>query len=250
MGQPRSTQRYRRRPPADTDAVLREEVRQLAGKHPRFGYRRIAMLLRRQGHRVNDKKVHRLWREMGLQVPVRRRRWRHAGSHQNACDRRVAQHPNDIWAYDFLSDQTTDGRSLKFLAIVDEFTREVLAIKVARSIRANDVCAALRELFQSDGTPTAIRSDNGSEFIADEVRSLLHEYSTAPLFIEPGAPWQNGYVESFNARFRDEVLDRELFGSVAEAQYLSDMHRNFYNQERPHSSLGGMTPAEFAASSI
>jgi len=244
VGQHRSAQRYRgtvRSP----DTALRNRLQRFSEEHPRFGYRRAAATLRREGHRVNDKRVHRIWRVMGLQVPQRRRAWRHRGETANACHRRKAQHPNDVWAYDFVSDQTIDGRILKILALVDEFTREPLALFPARSIQAKDILTLLRTLFTRRGAPKAIRSDNGPEFVAQALQEFLEEQHVGTLFIAPGAPWENGIAESFNSRLRDELLDRELFVSLAEAKVILEKYRKHYIEERLHSSLGYRTPKEY-----
>ena len=244
MNQTRSVQRYRctvRSP----DTALRNRLQRFSEAHPRWGYRRAAATLRREGHRVNDKRVHRIWRDMGFQVPQRRRAWRHRGETANACHRRKAQHPNDVWAYDFVSDQTIDGRTLKILALVDEFTREPLALFPARSIQAKDILTILRTLFARRGAPKAIRSDNGPEFVAQALQEFFEEQHVGTLFIAPGAPWENGYAESFNSRLRDELLDRELFVSLAEAKVILEKYRKHYFEERLHSSLGYRTPREY-----
>jgi putative transposase len=245
LGQHRSTQRHE--PKArEPDEALRERLRDYAKEHPRYGYRRAAATLRREGHRVNDKRVHRLWKELELQVPQRRRAWRFVGEANNGCHRLAAERPNHIWAYDFLSDQTVDGKTLKILALVDEFTREPLALHAARSIRSEHLLDILRRLFRERGAPAYIRSDNGPEFVASAVRTFLDEAEVGALFIAPGAPWQNGFAESFNARVRDELLDRELFGSLTEARVVLDEYRRHYLHERPHSALGYLTPREYA----
>ena len=245
LGQHRSTHRHE--PKArEPDEALRERLRDYAKEHPRYGYRRAAATLRREGHRVNDKRVHRLWKELELQVPQRRRAWRFVGEAENGCHRLAAERPNHVWAYDFLSDQTVDGKTLKILALVDEFTREPLALHAARSIRSEHLLDILRRLFRERGAPAYIRSDNGPEFVASAVRTFLDDADVGALFIAPGAPWQNGFAESFNARVRDELLDRELFGSLIEARVVLDEYRRHYLDERPHSALGYLTPREYA----
>jgi putative transposase len=246
LDQHRSVQRHRLRPHA-RDEALGAELRAFSAANPRYGYRRAAETLRRAGHRINDKRVHRLWKDLKLQVPQRRRQWRRVGSEANGIQRVQAKCRNDIWAYDFLSDQTINGRTLKIFAIVDEFTREPLAIIAARSIRAKDVIKTLERLFAERGKPRHIRSDNGPEFVANAVREFLGSFDVAPLFIAPGAPWQNGFAESFNSRLRDELLDRELFGSLLEARTILEQYRHHYANERLHSSLGYLTPNEYAA---
>jgi len=223
-------------------------IRRLAKRHRRYGYRMITAKLRQEGWQVNHKRVRRIWRREGLQVPYRRR-WKKAkGDGANSCRVKEALYRNHVWTYDFMSDQTEDGRSVKVLTVLDEFTRESLAIEVARSIRAKDVIRVLEYLFLVRGAPEFIRSDNGPEFIADAIKKWLKKNHVETLHIERGSPWQNGYIESFNGRFRDEVLDREVFYSVREAKVLVEGWRLEYNHHRPHSALGYRTPAEFAAS--
>lgn len=244
LGQHRSTQRHE--PKArEPDEALRERLRDYAKEHPRYGYRRAAATLRREGHRVNDKRIHRLWKELELQVPQRRRAWRFVGEAENGCHRLAAERPNHVWAYDFLSDQTVDGKTLKILALVDEFTCEPLVLHTARSIRSEHLLDILRRLFRERGAPAYIRSDNGPEFVASAVRTFLDEADVGALFIAPGAPWQNGFAESFNARVRDELLDRELFGSLIEARVVLDEYRRHYLDERPRSAPGYLTPREY-----
>ena len=183
-----------------------------------------------------------------MRVPrKRRKRWR-LGCSENSCTRRQAEGPNHVWSYDFVFDRIEDGRQLKILVIVDEYTRESLCLHVARSIKATDVIAELARLVLARGAPAHIRSDNGPEFIAAEIRAWIEMVGSDTLFIEPGAPWENAYVESFNGRLRDELLSGELFTTFAEARFLVEQYRVEYNTKRPHSSLDYMTPAEFAAS--
>lgn len=245
VGQHRSVQRYT--PVSrDKNRPLVEKMHQLAGDHPRYGYRRIHALLRREGFRVNRKKVQRLWREAGLQVPQKQCKKRRLGSSDNACDRHRPEAVNHVWCYDFVSDQTEDGRTLKMLTVVDEYTRECLAIVVARSIKGKDVVNTLDALIDERGAPGHIRSDNGPEFIAGAVRDYLDDCRVGPLYIEPGAPWENGYSESFNGSFGDELLKRELFINLKEAEVIVEDYRIRYNTKRPHSSLGYLTPIEYA----
>jgi len=223
-------------------------IHELAEGHPRFGYRQITALLHQDGYTVNPKRVHRLWKQAGLQVPRRRlRKRRRLGTSENGCTRLKATYPNHVWSYDFLYDRTEDGRQLKIMPIVDEYTRECLAIVVGRSITAWDVVRELDGLFAARGEPGNVRSDNGPEFIAEAVKTHLHDLDIETRYIEPGAPWQNGFIESFNSRFRDELLDRELFTTRLEAQVLCERYRRFYNEERPHSALDYTTPAAYAA---
>ena len=244
LGQARSTQRYEREERSD-EAKLRRSIRELARAHPRYGSRRIARLLRREGWRVNRKRVERIWREEGLQVPRRQRKRRCLGHSENGCARRRAEFPNHVWSYDFLTDRTEDGRTLKILVVVDEFTRRSLALEVGRSFTSTEVIAVLAELVAEHGAPAFIRSDNGPELISAAVRRWLAEHRIGTLFIAPGSPWENGYTESFNSRLRDELLNRELFQSLAEARFLLREYRRRYNEERPHSSLGYQTPQQF-----
>jgi len=249
MSQPRTTQRYETKHP-DKDKALTAEIKKLAGAHKRYGYRMITAKLKQSGWSVNHKRVQRIWRKEGLQVPYRRKFRKAKGDSKNSCVAMKSERMNHVWTYDFMSDQTVDGRSLKFLTVLDEFTRESLAIEAARSIRSNDVIGVLEYLFMVRGTPGFLRSDNGPEFIAEAIKTRLEKRDVGPLYIEPGSPWENGYMESFNGRFRDEVLDRELFYSVREAKVIAQRWRFEYNHHRPHSSLGYRTPAEFASSCI
>jgi len=244
--QPRSSQRYCGRR-SDQDRLLTQRMLALSKEHPRYGYRRITALLRREDGTVNRKRVYRLWRKEGLQVPVRQRKCRHLGSSANSCTRRKSERPNMVWSYDFVMDQTADGRRLKWLAIVDEFTRECLRLEVARSMEAVDVVEILRNLVAERGLPEFIRSDNGPEFIAQAVQKFLVERGGETAFIAPGAPWENAYSETFNSRMGDELLKRELFTSVPEAQVMGARYRKDYNEQRPHSALGYSTPAAYAA---
>ena len=216
-------------------------------ENPTYGYRFIWALLKRRGVRVNVKRVHRLWKQAGLKVVRPERKRERTGASENACSIRRAKHPNHVWTYDFVHDETSDGRKLKFLVVVDEFTRLCLRIEVGRSMTSKTVVRVLSELVQIHGEPGAIRSDNGPEFIAGAVRTWLSAAGIETLYVERGSPWENGYAESFNSRFRVEFLDRETFGTLIEAQVLTEKHRLRNNHERPHSSLGYKTPAEFAA---
>jgi transposase InsO family protein len=220
-------------------------MRELAARHPRYGYRRITALLRLEGWRVNRKRVQRIWRMEALRVPLKGRKRRRLGDISGAVTRRHAKHERDVWSYDFVMDQTQDGRRLKMLPVVDEYTRECLSIEVARHLTAGEVIATLEKLFQKRGAPRYIRSDNGPEFVATAVKEWLAKSNVETLYIEPGSPWQNAYSESFNSRFRDELLEREVFTSLVEAQVLVETYRCEYNTERPHSSLRYQTPAAF-----
>ena len=249
LEQPRMTQRYKIKQP-DRDKPLVAAMKRLAGKHPRYGYRFITAKLRQDGWQVNHKRVQRLWRKEGLQVPYRRKRKKLQGNPQNSCAVTKAEYINHVWTYDFIEDATEDGRKLKFLTVLDEYTRESPVIEVERSITSKGVIAVLEYLFTIRGVPGFIRSDNGPEFMADAVKRWLADKEVGTLYIEPGSPWENGYIESFHGRLRDELLNRELFYSVREAKVLAENWRLDYNHHRPHSSLGYNTPAQFAATCI
>lgn len=248
LGQPRSTQRYVPRKP-DADRLLIAEMRRLVESHPRYGSERVHQLLVGTGWRVNIKRVHRLWTEYHMQVPQKQRRKRRLpGKSASGCVRYQATHRNHVWSYDFVMDRTEDGRQLKLLVVIDEFTRECLAIEAARSFTANDVKLTLQYLFAVRGAPEHIRSDNGPEFVAKEIQRWLNRAAVRTLYIKKASPWENGYVESFNGKLRDELLNRELFLGLDEAGYVLDEWRNDYNHRRPHSGIGWQTPAAYAAS--
>jgi putative transposase len=245
IGQWRSTQRYASHVRQEQPALV-ERMKYLAASHPRYGYRRITALLRQDGWPVNNKRVHRLWVKQGLKVAKSSRKKRQSGDEHNSICVKGAEHPDHVWCYDFIFDSTMDGARLKMLCVVDEFTRECLLIRVERSIPAEIVVQSLAELFEQR-VPQHLRSDNGSEFVADAVQQWLQDAGTGTLYIEPGSPWQNGFVESFHGRLRDELLNREAFGSLAEAKLVVEDWRRAYNEQRPHSSLGYQSPAAFAA---
>lgn len=221
MGQARSTQRWVSRR-AENDRELLERMRELAAENPAYGYRFIWALLRGEGVPVNLKRVHRLWKVGGLKVVRAKRDRERTGASENACSITRAEYPNHVWTYDFVFDETSDGRKLKFLTVIDEFTRLCLRIEVGRSMTAKTVVRVLAELVQVHGEPGAIRSDNGSEFTAAAVRDWLASAGIKTLYIERGSPWENGYAESFNSRFRAEFLDRESFRTLPEAQVMTD----------------------------
>jgi transposase InsO family protein len=246
LGQPRSTQRQTPKAKEEEGRLVMRML-ELVRRHPRYGYRRIWALLRREGWRVNRKRVHRLWRKQGLKVPRKQRKKRRLGSSANGCVRRPAEHKDHVWAWDFLHDRTTDGRPLKWLTLVDEYTRECLALEVRRGMTAGAVSEVLAGVVRERGAPTHIRSDNGPEFIAKVIRAWMAKAGLETLYIEPGAPWENGYAESFNSKVRDELLNAEEFSSELEARVLGKAWRQEYNQVRPHSSLGYRTPAEYGA---
>ena len=242
LGQARSSQRHQVQLRQDEDA-LTAAVIGLARTFGRYGYKRITGLLQMAGWSVNAKRVQRIWRREGLKVPSRQpkrgRLWLADGS----CIRLRPEHRNHVWAYDFVSETTHDGRKLRLLTVVDEYTRECLAISVARRMTANDVLWVLADLFLEYGIPEHIRSDNGPEFVARAVRGWLADLGVTTLFIEPGSPWENGYIESFNGKLRDELLNGEIFYTLKEAQILIANWRRLYNGLRPHSSLGQRPPA-------
>jgi putative transposase len=221
---------------------------ELVRQRPRFGYRRIAELLRAESWRASPTRIYRLWRREGLKVPQKKRKRRRLGNSENGCHRRRAESPNHVWCWDFVFDRTESGAALKWLSIVDEYTRECLALKVARSITSEDVIDTLAELFAMRGVPQHIRSDNGPEFIARAIQRWTEQLGIETLYVEPGSPWENGYAESFHSRLRDEFLATEVFESLAAARKLTVAWREDYNHYRPHSSLGYVAPAEFAAS--
>jgi putative transposase len=216
---------------------------QLATRYGRYGYRRITALLRNEGWWINHKRIERLWRQEGLKVPQRQpkrgRLWLNDGS----CIRLRPEYRNHVWSYDFVHDRTRDGRGFRLLTIMDEYTRECLAIDIGRSLTHDAVLYRLSDLFFRRGIPEHIRSDNGSEFTATAVRNWLKRLGVKTLYIEPGSPWENGYIESFNGKLRDELLDREVFDTVLEAKVLVGRWRWEYNHMRPHSSLGYRPPA-------
>ena len=224
---------------------LRKEIISLSQQHPRYGYRRIRALLRRDGWEVNAKRVQRIRRQEGLKVSKRQRKMKRLG--QSTALRQRASHRNHVWSWDFVEDQTEAGSKLRILTLIDEHTRQCLAIHVAWSIRAVDVITVVEAAMERYGTPQHIRSDNGPEFIAYAIGDWLKAKEIKTLYIQPGSPWENGHIESFHDKLRDECLNRELFGSLLEAKVIVQQWRIEYNQQRPHSSLGYQTPSEFAA---
>jgi putative transposase len=242
LGQHSSTQRKVPQTP-DDEAALTADIIELARQYGRYGYRRITKMLRTAGWSVNKKRVERLWRREGLKVPSkqpkRSRLWLNDGS----CIRLRAERSNHVWSYDFVADRTHDGRAYRMLCIIDEFTREALAIRVARRLNSTDVIEALCDLFIVRGIPAHIRSDNGPEFIAAALREWIAAVGARTAYIEPGSPWENGYVESFNGKLRDELLNGEIFYTLAEAKIVIEQWRRHYNTVRPHSSLGYKPPA-------
>jgi len=242
LKQARTTQRY------DTSMSGEEErlvvrITELATRYGRYGYRRITALLKREGWQLNHKKVARIWRMEGLKVPQKQpkrgRLWLNDGS----CVRLRSEYKDHVWSYDFVMARTSDGRSFRVLTLIDEYTRECLVLLVSRRITCQDVIDQLFNLFVLRGIPEHIRSDNGTEFTAKEIRNWLNHLGVITLFIEPGSPWENGHIESFNGKLRDELLNREIFTTLIEAKVLIEQWRREYNQVRPHSSLGYRSPA-------
>ena len=246
LAQPRGTQRYVTQADEEERRLI-ARLQELVRERPRYGYRFMAAILRREGWRVNRKRVYRLWQQEGFQVPKKQRKKRRLGSSASGCRRRQAEYKDHVWAWDFVFDRTANGRSIKWLSIVDEYTRECLALEVDRTMTSQNVLDVLRDLFVIRGVPKFIRSDNGPEFIARAIRQFLSSAGVGTLYIEPGSPWQNGYAESFHSRLRSELLDAEIFENVSEAQSLAAGWRSDYNHYRPHSSLAYQTPAQFAA---
>lgn len=246
LGQARSTQRYRS-VPRDGDEHLVRRMHELVRLHPRRGYRMIWGMLRLEGWRVNRKRVHRLWKRERLSVPHIQHKKRRLGHSANGIVRRRAEHKDHVWCVDFIHDTDARSRPLKWLSVVDEYTRECLALEVGRSMTARGVAEVLIGLFTTRGVPEHIRSDNGPEFVARTIRRLADLTGVETLYIAPGSPWENGYAESVNGRLRDELLNAEVFADVRDARALAAAWRHEYDHHRPHSSLGYQPPAAFAA---
>jgi putative transposase len=226
------------------DAEFQATMKRLAQQHPRYGYRRIWALLRRRGEHVNHKRVYRLWRESGFNLHARRRRRRASPPSPRPPE---ATAPHDIWAYDFVHDRCANGAALKCLVVVDEYSRMCLAIEVSQRIDSRQVVTVLERLIHTHGTPRYLRSDNGPEFVANAVKARLSARGIDTVYIEPGKPWQNGAIESFIGKFRDECLNMEWFLNRWEARVIIESYRRHYNEERPHSGLAYRTPAEAIA---
>jgi putative transposase len=250
LGRSRSTARYRHRPRDGEDRLVRAILR-LARRYRRYGYKRVHACLVREGWEVNRKRVRRLWNALGLRLAKPRRKPSRkegaSGSSANRCVNRPARFKGDVWTYDFVADRLTDGRPLRWLTLVDEYTRECLTLHAAGSITGTDVRAVLARVIGRHGSPGRLRSDNGSEFIGEALQGWLPEKGTESLRVAPGCPWENGFIESFNSRFRDEFLDGEEFETVADAKAKAARWRREYNGFRPHSSLGYKTPKQFSA---
>ncbi len=245
IGQYRSTQRYGIKKLSGED-ILTSRIIELACKYGRYGYMRITALLQAEGFHVNHKRVERIWREQGLKVPQRQKKRGRLWLNDGSCLRLKPEYKNHVWSYDLVFDKTTDSRTYKILNIIDEYTRECICTYAARKIRWAEVQEQLAEAFCSRGVPEYIRSDNGSEFTAKKLREWLSRLEVNTAFIEPGSPWENGYIESFNGKMRDELLNGELFDTMFEAKILIEKWRHEYNTIRPHSSLGYRPPAPVA----
>lgn len=245
LDQPRSSQRYQVAEKTD-EAALCRRLREIVRKRPRFGYRRLTAVLRQEGWRVNAKRIHRLCRKEGLKVRPTLKKRRAKGESGNACHIRKAERKDQVWCWDFAFDRTVSGTTLKWLSIVDEYTRECLTLKVSRRMKSEDVIDSLAELFAMRGVPQSIRSDNGPEFVSRAIQAWLSKLGIEALYVAPGSPWENGYAESFHSKLRDEFLSREEFETVSDARRRTTSWREDYNDHRPHSSLGYLTPSAFA----
>ena len=242
LGQPRSVQRYQSNK-SEEEEVLRGDIVRLASTYGRYGYRRITALLRAEGWVVNRKRVERIWREEGLKVPAKQPKRGRLYLNDGSCIRLRPCFKNHVWSYDFVSDRLHNGKRIRMLTVIDEYTRKCLAIRVGSSLKSDDVLDTLSTLFITEGVPGYIRSDNGSEFTAKSLREWIGSIGVKTAYIEPGSPWENGYNESFNGKLRDELLNGEIFYSLKEAQVLIEQWRRHYNEVRPHSSLGYRPPA-------
>ena len=242
LSQARATQRHIPHIPSDEEQ-LRARIIELATRYGRYGYRRITALLRQENWQVNHKRVERIWRQEGLKVPKKQPKRGRLCLNDGSCVRLRPEHKDHVWSYDFMVDRTSDGRTFRILTIIDEYTRECLGMLVDRRITSQDVIDKLFQLFIFRGVPEHIRSDNGVEFTARAIRAWLNRLGVKTLFIERGSPWENGYIESFNGKLRDELLNREIFTTLAEARILIEGWRKGYNQERPHSALNYRPPA-------
>ena len=242
---PRATYWYRGRPPTPAEEQLRQRLRELSAQYPRYGYRRIAALLRREGWRVGKRQIQRLRRAEGLRVPPTKRKRCRCGISTGLPTQ--ATHRGHVWTWDFIADATVRGGALRMLTILDEHTRECHVLRANRALRARDVLHWLGTAIAEHGAPEYLRSDNGSEFIAKIVQRWLADHHIKTIYIDPGSPWQNGFVESFHGRFRDECLNREQLWTLTEARVVVEDFRHEYNDFRPHSRLGYASPAQFAA---
>jgi transposase InsO family protein len=242
LNQPRSVQRHKSNK-SWKEEVLRSDIVRLASAYGRYGYRRITALLKAEGWIVNHKRVERIWREEGLRVPLKQPKRGRLYLNDGSCIRLRPSFKNHIWSYDFVYDRLYNGKKIRMLTVIEEYSRKCLAIRVGSSIKSNDVLETLSTLFITEGVPDYIRSDNGSEFTAKALREWLESIGVKTAYIEPGSPWENGYNESFNGKLRDELLNREIFYNLKEAKVLIEQWRRHYNEIRPHSSLGYRPPA-------
>ena len=246
LSQPRSSQRYQPVVKADESKLL-ESILAFVAEFPRYGYRQITRLLRGDGWRVNAKRIYKIWQREGLKVPRKKAKRKRLGNSSGGILRRKAERKNHIWSVDFIFDRTLNGRALKMLVLIDEYTRECLALEVSRTFTSEDLIEVLTNQLAIRGVPEFLRSDNGPEFIATRLQQFLANVEIGTSYIEPGSPWQNGYVESFNSRLRDECLGCEEFTTLPEARDVIGRWRENYNHRRPHGSLGGLTPTEYSA---
>ena len=237
LGQSRGTQRYEPMRRADEDRLTAAVVA-LASEYGRYGYKKIAAMLQRSGWQAGRDRVERIWRSEGLKVPQKQRPRRRLWLNDGSCIRLRPERANHVWSYDFVNARTHDGRLLRILALIDEYTRECLALRVARRLNSQDVIETLSEVMLWRGIPEHIRSDNGPEFVARQLRDWLQGLGTSPLYIEPGSPWENGYCESFNGKLREECLNGEIFYSLKEARIVIEQWRQQYNRVRPHARVG------------
>ena len=242
LKQNRTVQRYKPKE-SKYEEKLTNRIIELAKNYGRYGYRRITGLLVNEGWKVNHKRVERIWRQEGLKVPNKQPKRRRLWLNDSSCIRLKPEYRNHVWSYDFVQDRTSNGRKYRILTVIDEYTRECLAMKIGRKMKWDYVQECLTELFLERGTPEYIRSDNGSEFTEHHLRRWLDNLEVKPLYIEPGSPWENGYIESFNGKLRDEVLNREIFDTLQEARVIIGQWRHEYNTIRPHSALGYKPPA-------
>jgi transposase InsO family protein len=226
--------------------ALTEDIIKLATKYGRYGYKRITALLRVQGWLVNHKRVERIWRQEGLKVPQKHKKRGRLYLNDGSCIRLRACWPNHVWSYDFVADRLIDGTKIRTLTVVDEYTRECLALRTGYNLKSDHVMDVLTDLFITHGIPDHIRSDNGAEFTAKAIQAWLPRLGVKTLYITPGSPWENGYNESFNGRLRDELLNGEVFYTLKEAQVMIERWRHHYNHIRPHSALGYKPPAPLA----
>ena len=248
VGQPRGTQRYVPTARPDEDELTRNIV-YLASEYGRYGYRRVTALLNDSGIEIGKDRVQRIWRREGLKVPKKQPKRAHLWLNDGSCIRLRPEYPNHVWSFDFVETQTHDGRRVRLMTLIDEFTRKCLAIRVARRINAISVIETLADAMLFEGIPTYIRSDNGPEMVAKVLREWLTGLGTRNLYIEPGSPWENGFCESFNGKLRDECLNGEIFYSLREAQVVIENWRIHYNTKRPHSALGYRPPAPLTIAS-